>query len=322
MRMCWILFFAVTQLPGAENTATLDGPQVERLIQDLSDDSYGVREMATERLADAPVRCLELLRAAALATQDPEVTQRLHRAAREIFILRVLPALSHLKIPGHFGIAWDVSERPPGLVLTTIVDGSSAASAGFQHGDILIQVGAWKAKAGLTEEDSLRDLRAFEFGDVLDVTFLRAGAQKSVSVTVGRMETNHPSYKTLMALRLERLLDQYMKNEIQIPPALLTEDPPTPRRRKRGKFERGETPHASVLDSSFRHHPFAGRGEHFAFGRTGGRAPDPCLGFRHLRNPRSGLSAPCCGPSGRPLATLALSGLLTIQAPVSLSSPS
>ena len=230
MRIIWILLVAVSRLLHAADAAPMDGPQIERLIRDLSADSFDTREEASLRFADAPARWLEPIRTAAKSARDPEVTQRLHRAVREIFFSRVIHRLPQLKAPGYVGIDWTVLDPGPGIVLNYIYSESSAARAGLKEGDVILQFGTHRFEAGTTEDQVNNVWRNCSADEVVTVKLLRNGVEQTVSITVGTMITSHQEYEARVAFRKERLYDQFLKNEIQIPQAVLAEDTPKPQK--------------------------------------------------------------------------------------------
>jgi hypothetical protein len=82
----------------------------------------------------------------------------------------------------YLGTVPDMSENPGGVRLTGVRAGSPAEHAGLKSNDIITQIGdmAVPDLQGMTNA-----LRAHRAGDVVEIRFLRDGAEQRVSVTLG-----------------------------------------------------------------------------------------------------------------------------------------
>jgi S1-C subfamily serine protease len=73
-----------------------------------------------------------------------------------------------------------------GVVIAEVQDGSPAAKAGLQRGDVIT---AFDGSSIATYADLLGGLRATSPGDTVSMTIDRAGQEQKVTVTVGSRTT-------------------------------------------------------------------------------------------------------------------------------------
>jgi S1-C subfamily serine protease len=77
----------------------------------------------------------------------------------------------------------DMSGSPGGVRLTGVSDGSPAAAAGMQAGDIITRIGEFEVK---DLNDMQNALVKFKPGDVVDVVVRRGDETRTFTVTLGR----------------------------------------------------------------------------------------------------------------------------------------
>jgi hypothetical protein len=82
----------------------------------------------------------------------------------------------------YLGTIPDMSESPGGVRLTGVREGSPAAAAGLQAGDVLVRIGDMNVK---DLYDMTEALRSHAPGDVVKVVFLRDGERHEVTATLG-----------------------------------------------------------------------------------------------------------------------------------------
>jgi Peptidase family M28/PDZ domain len=92
------------------------------------------------------------------------------------------------KAPAMGNGAWlgsvpDMTESPGGVLLSGVQEGSPAAAAGIQRGDLIVQIGETKI-ANLY--DMANALAAHKPGDVVTIAVMRDGARKEFTVTLGK----------------------------------------------------------------------------------------------------------------------------------------
>jgi len=88
----------------------------------------------------------------------------------------IQPATLTPQIAQQFGV-----HRTSGVVVLQIGQGSPAAAAGLQPGDVIT---AFNGKATGSAEDFVAALRGVKPGDSIDLTVLRGGATQQIKVTV------------------------------------------------------------------------------------------------------------------------------------------
>src|SRR5690606_19346700 len=82
-------------------------------------------------------------------------------------------------------VAADPSQRDANIVgasIQSVVDGSGAADAGLQVGDIIVDFNGIPISS---RQDLTAQVRTHAIGDVVDVVFVRGGQSNTVSVTLG-----------------------------------------------------------------------------------------------------------------------------------------
>jgi S1-C subfamily serine protease len=67
-----------------------------------------------------------------------------------------------------------------GLLIDAVSSGKPAEAAGLQRGDIVTQLGQYKVTS---VQDYMQALGNFEKGQTVEVTIIRAGANKTLNVT-------------------------------------------------------------------------------------------------------------------------------------------
>lgn len=124
-----------------------DAGEIERMIRDLGDSRWRVRESATERLIDIGPSCFEALRAAFRETDRYEVRRRIRRIAEDIRLEQESAGQ-----PGFMGIQMDpASGRDPRgsgpnrcIRVAGTIEGTAAERAGLRTGDLIVAInGKW-----------------------------------------------------------------------------------------------------------------------------------------------------------------------------------
>ncbi|HEY7029300.1 MAG TPA: M28 family peptidase [Gemmatimonadales bacterium] len=82
----------------------------------------------------------------------------------------------------YLGTVPDMSENPGGVRLTGVRAGSPAEKAGLRGSDVIVSIGGMPTP---DLEAMTIALRAHKAGDVVDVRYVRAGVEQTVSVTLG-----------------------------------------------------------------------------------------------------------------------------------------
>lgn len=77
----------------------------------------------------------------------------------------------------------DMTESPGGVLLSGVQDGSPAATAGIQRGDLIVQIGDVTIANLYDMANALADHKP---GDVVTIAVMRNGARKEFTVTLGR----------------------------------------------------------------------------------------------------------------------------------------
>jgi C-terminal processing protease CtpA/Prc len=78
------------------------------------------------------------------------------------------------------GIMPDYTFGGEGLLIDAVSSGKPAEAAGLQRGDIVTQLGQYKVSS---VQDYMQALGNFEKGQTVEVTIIRAGANKTLNVT-------------------------------------------------------------------------------------------------------------------------------------------
>jgi membrane-associated protease RseP (regulator of RpoE activity) len=82
---------------------------------------------------------------------------------------------------GFLGVGVEASTDPQGVEITEVADGSAAAKAGLQEGDVITAIDG----KDVSSPDAVRSaVQAKESGDELSVTYTRDGQSKTVDVTL------------------------------------------------------------------------------------------------------------------------------------------
>lgn len=81
-------------------------------------------------------------------------------------------------------------KKDEGALITSVKDGSPAAKAGLQHGDVVIKMNGKEVKG---PDDLQRRIVAIAPGKKISLTVIRYGKQKHFEVTLGRMPDNYMS---------------------------------------------------------------------------------------------------------------------------------
>ena len=87
------------------------------------------------------------------------------------------------KTPSHAQLGVQVSDaQGGGALLASVTSGSAADKAGLKAGDVITKLGS----TDVTDGDSLASaVRAYKAGQQVQVTYTRAGASHTVTVTLG-----------------------------------------------------------------------------------------------------------------------------------------
>jgi S1-C subfamily serine protease len=111
------------------------------------------------------------------ATAVNVVEQLLKSGRAQHAYLGVQPAALTPELAKDLGV-----DRTDGVLVMTVGPKSPAAAAGLQPGDIILSVGGTPTP---TPSDLYAALRQHKPGEKVDVRVLRAGAERTVSVTLG-----------------------------------------------------------------------------------------------------------------------------------------
>ena len=82
----------------------------------------------------------------------------------------------------YLGVKVTTADANAGATVSSVTAASPAEKAGLQTGDVITRAGT---RAVHTSEDLVNAVQSSKTGDKLDITFTRAGASKTVSVTIG-----------------------------------------------------------------------------------------------------------------------------------------
>ena len=190
--LCWAAGLMCVHAEDAKVApAEWSGQRIAELARQLKDDAYGSREQASHNLARAPVTVMPILEQLAREADDPESRQRLHEAARTLFvkwIARQLPEWN--KGRGYLGIAWQVSPDKEGISLTNVFPDTAADRAGLKVDDVILSVNGQHIKKGVTHEDVQPIWRRMIPDDRLELVVKRAGQAEPLKLVakVGRKE--------------------------------------------------------------------------------------------------------------------------------------
>lgn len=163
---CWLLFALVaaplvTWVPA--RAAQPDGPEIERLIQQLGSPKFAERETATKRLHAIGEPALDSLRQAASRTNDAEIRGRTESLIKAIED-RIYTEVGRLK--GHTAKVTCIAFSP---------DGKRALSGSYDK-----TVRIWDVQSG-------KELRRFEEGGVIDACAFSADGRRVLSGGTDRL---------------------------------------------------------------------------------------------------------------------------------------
>jgi len=190
--LCWVAGLMCVHAEDAKVApAEWSGQRIAELARQLKDDAYGSREQASHKLARAPVTVMPILEQLAREADDPESRQRLHEAARTLFmkwIVRQLPEWN--KGRGFLGIAWEVRPNKEGVSLTNVFPDTAAERAGLKANDVILAVNGQRFEKGVTHEDVQPIWRRMIPDDRLELVVKRADQAEPLKLVavVGRKE--------------------------------------------------------------------------------------------------------------------------------------
>ena len=150
------------------------------LIKKLGADSYKERKEAQNQLIEKGLKnklilesCLKRYK----TTKDPEIKDRLNT------VLFSLAKQWVLEKPKPFmGIQFSQEvmavDKAFAFRLTMVIDGTSAAKAGLQVGDMVTKIADLKITAETDSEQFIRQITRLQVGDEIKIRYLRNGKQK------------------------------------------------------------------------------------------------------------------------------------------------
>ena len=162
--------------------------QLKQWIDQLGDESYDVRQKATEQLQKA-ADAVELLAAAYAATKDAEVIDRIEHIGRRLFF----DVISRLWQPGFLGVepqtVTDVDEpQVPkdsiGIKLADVVEDTPARKAGLKIGDVIIRFNGKTLPKDMLLTGFTERVMALGAGKRVAVELVRDGKRMTLHVTL------------------------------------------------------------------------------------------------------------------------------------------
>ncbi|MBI3832352.1 MAG: PDZ domain-containing protein [Planctomycetes bacterium] len=241
--------------PVAEEAWTEE--RLNRLVKELSDDRFSVRERAAQELADAPPKLVAAMVKTARDSEDPEVQKGLFDASRKIFMAKLLKHLAEWKIGrGFLGISWGMSEDPPGIQVSQVIAGTGAEKAGVKAGDLIVKIDKQEIGDGFTSEDAVKIWKAMAPGDPMKLELKRDGEAVHLDVTIGEVPEDFRDSnadQTESEERAEALWKKYLAGEVKVPERLLLptaeSSTPSPNSKPVSTPEAGKTSDAAPSSS-------------------------------------------------------------------------
>lgn len=155
-----------------------------RLLRELSSPDYERREAATRSLKRCGVGLFPLLVADYRASRDLEKRLRIRKIAYERFMDEACPWFND----GFIGIRME--PRPDGMMVMQVLPGTAAVEAGLQQFDVIVQVGEQRVMIDPAYQKAIEDFAAmvssFRAGDQVDLTLMRSGQFRRITLTLGR----------------------------------------------------------------------------------------------------------------------------------------
>ena len=173
-----------------EKPPPIDEKQIQAAIADLGHEEFDRREEATDRLRKGGKALLPYLREGYRKSKDPEVTVRIRRLAKDLF-------LKHIYVnqgPPFLGITYTTLMEPPtgakegqgGFEVYEVMKGHPAAKAGFLPGDIILSFDGESVKEGETIGYFRNRILSRQVGQVVTIEVIQGGEQKSLRAKLGK----------------------------------------------------------------------------------------------------------------------------------------
>lgn len=178
--------WAAWLMRGGDDTSwgASDNERAGRLLQALSSPDYDVRERATQRLRQCGVGAFPLLVADFRATRDLEKRLRIRKIAYERFMDEACPWFN----AGFMGI--QMNPRDEGMMVMQVLPGTAAADAGVQQFDVIVQVDQSPVQNDPDPQKAIESfagkISGYRAGDDVELTLIRSGQFRRVTVTLGR----------------------------------------------------------------------------------------------------------------------------------------
>lgn len=196
-----------------------------RLVKELGDDRFSVRERAAQDLADAPPKMVAAMVKTARDSEDPEVQKGLFDASRKIFMAKLLKNLAEWKIGrGFLGISWGMSDDPPGILVNQVIADTGAEKAGVKSGDLIVKIDKLEIGEGFASEDAVKIWKAMAPGDPMKLEIRRDGETVHIDATIGEVPEDYrdpENTQTENEERAEALWKKYLAGDLKIPEQLL-----------------------------------------------------------------------------------------------------
>lgn len=161
-----------------------DNERAGRMLRALSSPDYDAREKATQSLQQSSIGVFPLLVAEFRAARDLEKRLRIRKIAYERFMSEACPWFND----GFMGI--QMQPREDGMMIMRVLPGTSAEAAGLQQFDVIVQVGQTAVHNDLDPQKATEDFAAmiatYRAGDNLELTLVRSGQFRRVTLSLGR----------------------------------------------------------------------------------------------------------------------------------------
>ncbi|MCW8132061.1 MAG: PDZ domain-containing protein [Planctomycetota bacterium] len=203
-----------------------DRARLHRLIAELTDENYSVRQRAQQSLASAPPVYLKEMLQAGRKHDDPDAQKGLYEAAHAVFLGKVVKHLPQYKLErGFLGIAWELHAEPCGVMVNQVIPETGAEKAGLKVGDVIVRVERTPITEQMTMEDVMRIWKGMAPGDTLKLELVRNGETLFIDAPIGEVPQDYRSADAEKPVdnpdRAEALWSRYLSGELAIGEAVL-----------------------------------------------------------------------------------------------------